>query len=108
MIINSVTATNSWAAWCYDGNSWHTLVSNVNLGNLNAAKQEVAGEVKRTVSGTMPLPGSGARFKSAQVRNSSGTWESIRPSTSNLSFYGNDHPYDLDFNSNYFDFYVDD
>jgi hypothetical protein len=106
MLIYNVTSTNTRSGWCYNGDSWDAMVTGVDLGGADAVAQEVAGEVKRTVSGAMHLPGNGARFKRAQVFGSS--WRVIRSGLSELQFFNSDDPYELDFNSNYYDFYVDD
>ena len=106
--MNSVAATSSWSAWCYDGNSWHAMITGVNLGGLTANEQEALGEVRRSVSGTTTLPARGARFTSVQVRASSGHWATVRTTTSQVSLYDDDDPYELDMRAQYHSFYVDD
>ena len=106
VIIHSVASANTWSSWCFDGNSWYATATGVNLGSLNAGKQEIAGEVKRTVSGAMSLPGRGARFRAAQFLGSS--WHLAEPGLSQLNFFLSDAPYQLDFSRNYSDFYADD
>ena len=106
MMIYSVPSMHAWSGWFYDSSSWHAMVTGVNLGNMNAAKREVAVEVKRTVSGAMPLPWNGVRLRTAQVLDSN--WQVIQPGLSELSFYGSEHPYEPDFNQNYFYSYTDD
>ena len=106
--INIVASSGTWSAWCYDGSTWKVMVSSVRLGGLNTNDQEVLGEVKRTVSGAKTLPGSGARFTSAQARASSGTWAPFTNSIGGLSFRNSDNPYSTSYYANYFDFYVND
>ena len=101
----SIEAINStdWRTSCWDGSGWNTLHNNVDLGDDDSEKLEIAGEVFRTVSGEVDLTTDGINFRANGMLYPSGNWGSWTSSVG-TSLYDDDTPYDLSVTTSYAEF----
>jgi hypothetical protein len=81
-----------WRSVCWDGDSWNTMINNVNMQSADAGTLEVAGEIKRTVSGETDMTQSGVNFGGITVADASDNWWSWG-STISSAFWGTDSSY---------------